>query len=198
MVVSQNKTVVGLTGGIACGKSTALEAFRLLGWAVISADSLAHELLDSDPDIRKKIESRWGEKVVDTSGSIDKLAMGRIVFSKVQERDWLENLLHPIIRSKWLSFIQSCSSQKCMIELPLLFENKLQNNFSCTISLYAPKPVILKRLQARGLSDKESEFRIASQLSLYKKVEQADFVLWGGGDSHFLNQQAEQFDLFIS
>ena len=198
MVVSQNKTVVGLTGGIACGKSTALEAFRLLGWAVISADSLAHELLDSDPDIRKKIESRWGEKVVDTSGSIDKLAMGRIVFSKVQERDWLENLLHPIIRSKWLSFIQSCSSQKCMIELPLLFENKLQNNFSCTISLYAPKPVILKRLQARGLSDKESEFRIASQLSLYKKVEQADFVLWGGGDSHFLNQQAEQFDLLIS
>ena len=198
MVVSQNKTVVGLTGGIACGKSTALEAFRVLGWAVISADSLAHELLDSDPHVRKKIESRWGKKVVDASGSIDKLAIGRIVFSKVLERDWLENLLHPIIRSKWLSFIQSCSSQKCMIELPLLFENKLQNNFSCTISLYAPKPVILKRLQARGLSDKESEFRIASQLSLYEKVEQADFVLWGGGDSHFLNQQAEQFDLLIS
>ena len=85
-----------------------------------------------------------------------------------------------------------------MIELPLLFENKLQNNFSCTISLYAPKPVILKRLEARGLSDKESECRIASQLSLCKKVEQADFVLWGGGDSHFLNQQAEQFDLLIS
>jgi len=198
MVVSQNKTVVGLTGGIACGKSTALEAFRVLGWAVISADSLAHELLNSDPDVRKKIESRWGEKVVDASGSIDKLAIGRIVFSKVQERYWIENLLHPIIRSKWLSFIQSCSSQKCMIELPLLFENKLQNNFSCTISLYAPKPVILKRLQARGLSDKESECRIASQLSLYKKVEQADFVLWGGGDSYFLIQQAEQFDLLIS
>ena len=198
MVSNQSKTVVGLTGGIACGKSTALEAFRVLGWAVISADSLAHELLDSDPDVRKKIESRWGEKVMDGSGSIDKLAIGRIVFSKVQERDWLENLLHPIIRSKWLSFIQSCSSQKCMIELPLLFENKLQNNFSCTISLYAPKSVILKRLQARGLSDKESEFRIASQLSLYAKAEQADFVLWGGGDSHFLNQQAEQFDLLIS
>jgi dephospho-CoA kinase len=198
MVVSQNKTVVGLTGGIACGKSTALEAFRLLGWAVISADSLAHELLDSDPDVRKKIESRWGEKVVDASGSIDKLAIGRIVFSKVQERDWIEDLLHPIIRSKWLSFIQSCSSQKCMIELPLLFENKLQNNFSCTISLYAPKPVILKRLQKRGLSDEESECRISSQLSLYEKVEQADFVLWGGGDSHFLNQQAEQVDLLLS
>jgi len=198
MVVSQNKTVVGLTGGIACGKSTALEAFRVLGWAVISADSLAHELLDSDPDVRKKIENRWGGEVVDASGSIDKLAIGRIVFSKVQERDWIENLLHPIIRSKWLSFIQSCSSQKCMIELPLLFEHKLQHNFSCTMSLYAPIPVILERLQARGFSDKESECRIASQLSLYEKVEQADFVLWGGGDSHFLNQQAEQFDLLIS
>ena len=198
MVRNKSITAVGLTGGIACGKSTALEAFRKLGWAVISADSLAHELLDSDPYIRKKIENRWGEAVIGASGSIDKSAMGRIVFIKVQERDWLEDLLHPIIRSKWLSFIQSCSSQKCMIELPLLFENKLQNNFSCTISLYAPKPVILKRLQDRGLSDEESESRIASQLSLYKKVEQADFVLWGGGDSHFLNQQVEQFDLLIS
>jgi dephospho-CoA kinase len=198
MVRNQSKTVVGLTGGIACGKSTALVAFRVLGWAVISADSLAHELLDSDPDVRKKIKSRWGERVLNASGSIDKLALGRIVFSTEQERSWIESLLHPIIRSKWLSFIQSCSSQKCMIELPLLFENKLQNNFSCTISLYAPKPVILKRLQDRGLSDEESESRIASQLSLYKKVEQADFVLWGGGDSHFLNQQVEQFDLLIS
>ncbi len=194
----QSKIVVGLTGGIACGKSTALDAFANMGWAVVSADSLAHEILDSDLEVRKKIMTRWGTRVLNASGSIDKSAIGQIVFSNAQERDWIEALLHPIIRSKWLSFIQSCSSQKCMIELPLLFENKLQNNFSCTISLYAPKPVILKRLQDRGLSDEESESRIASQLSMYEKVEQADFVLWGGGDSHFLNQQAEQLDLLIS
>ena len=194
----QSKIVVGLTGGIACGKSTALDAFANMGWAVVSADSLAHEILDSDLEVRKKIMTRWGTRVLNASGSIDKSAIGQIVFSNAQERDWIEALLHPIIRSKWLSFIQSCSSQKCMIELPLLFENKLQNNFSCTISLYAPKPVILKRLQERGLSDEESECRISSQLSLYEKVEQADFVLWGGGDSHFLNQQVEQVDVLLS
>jgi len=79
-----------------------------------------------------------------------------------------------------------------------LFENKLQNYFSCTISLYAPKPVILKRLQDRGLSDEESECRISSQLSVYEKVQQADFVLWGGATSHFMNQQVEHFDMLIS
>jgi len=169
-----------------------------MGWAVVSADSLAHEILDSDLEVRKKIMTRWGTRVLNASGSIDKSAIGQIVFSNAQERDWIEALLHPIIRSKWLSFTQSCSSQKCMIELPLLFENKLQNNFSCTISLYAPNPVILKRLHDRGLSDEESRHRIDSQLSLKEKMELADFVLWGGGNSHFLNQQAEQLDLLIT
>lgn len=194
----QSKIVVGLTGGIACGKSTALDAFANMGWAVVSADSFAHEILDSDLEVRKKIMTRWGTRVLNASGSIDKSAIGQIVFSNAQERDWIEALLHPIIRSKWLSFIQSCSSQKCMIELPLLFENKLQNNFSCTISLYAPNPVILKRLHDRGLSDEESKRRIDSQLSLKEKMELADFVLWGGGNSHFLNQQAEQLDQLIT
>jgi dephospho-CoA kinase len=194
----QSKIVVGLTGGIACGKSTALDAFANMGWAVVSADSLAHEILDSDLEVRKKILTRWGTRVLNACGSIDKSAIGQIVFSNAQERDWIEALLHPIIRSKWLSFIQSCSSQKCMIELPLLFENKLQNNFSCTISLYAPNPVILKRLHDRGLSDEESKHRIDSQLSLKEKKELADFVLWGGGNSHFLNQQAEQLDQLIT
>jgi len=194
----QSKIVVGLTGGIACGKSTALDAFANMGWAVVSADSLAHEILDSDLEVRKKIMTRWGTRVLNASGSIDKSAIGQIVFSNAQERDWIEALLHPIIRSKWLSFIQSCSSQKCMIELPLLFENKLQNNFSCTISLYAPNPVILKRLHDRGLSDEESKHRIDSQLSLKEKMELADFALWGGGNSHFLNQQAEQLDQLIT
>jgi dephospho-CoA kinase len=161
----QSKIVVGLTGGIACGKSTALDAFANMGWAVVSADSLAHEILDSDLEVRKKIMTRWGTRVLNACGSIDKSAIGQIVFSNAQERDWIEALLHPIIRSKWLSFIQSCSSQKCMIELPLLFENKLQNNFSCTISLYAPNPVIFTRLHDRGLSDDESKRRIDSQLS---------------------------------
>jgi dephospho-CoA kinase len=198
MGLTSPKTVVGLTGGIACGKSTALQEFAKLGWAVVSTDSLASEILNTDESVKRQIEHRWGKGVMHRCGSVDKTAVGRIVFSTEQERSWIESLLHPIIRSKWLSFIQSCPSQKCMVELPLLFENKLQKNFSCTITTYAPKSVILKRLTYRGFSPKESNARLHSQLPLDEKVQLSDYILWGGGNSPFLSLQVEHLDYVLS
>ena len=80
-----------------------------------------------------------------------------------------------------------------MVELPLLFENKLQNNFSCTISLYAPKPVILKRLQARGLSDRNLNAASPANYLCTKKWNK-QILYYGVGGFAFFNQQAEQFD----
>ncbi|MEK9773225.1 MAG: dephospho-CoA kinase [Opitutae bacterium] len=198
MNVKSEKTVVGLTGGIACGKSSALCSFADMGWSVISADFLAGEILRSDRCVQAKIKQRWGKKILNRSGSIDKAAIARIVFTKELERKWIEGILHPIIRSKWISFVQSCPSSKCMIELPLLFENNLQDNFTCTISLFAPTPMIFHRLQSRGLSMAESESRIRCQLPISDKVELSDFVLWGGGSMEFLNDQIQQLDLTLS
>ena len=197
MIQQKRKFVVGLTGGIASGKSTALEHFEKLGWSVLSADNLASEILMNDPSVRMEIVQKWGEHMLDDRGSIDKTALARIVFNEESERTWIEELLHPIIRFKWISFVQSCPSPKCMIELPLLFENNLQSHFNCTLSTFAPSLMILNRLHARGLSREEAEARIGSQLPITKKGDLADYVIWGGGSKEFLQQQVSSLDLIL-
>ena len=133
----------------------------------------------------KKYSQRWGGVGFDSFGNIDKPAIGRIVFKKDSERKWIENLLHPIVRSLWTTFIQSCSSEKCLVELPLLFENNLHTQFTCVVTMYASNSTIYQRLYQRGLSLEEANARISSQLPLVQKVNRADFVLWGGGTNDF-------------
>ena len=189
------KIVVGLTGGIASGKSTALKQWEALGWSVISADSLVSETLASDLAVLEKIKRRWGDTVLLSCGSIDKAAVGRIVFGEKLERLWIEDLLHPIVRSKWISFVQSCSSPKCMVELPLLFEKNLQHHFTHTISMFAPQSTILHRLALRGLSPEDSDARIAAQLPSSAKAALADFVLWGDGSPEHLLAQIKELPI---
>jgi dephospho-CoA kinase len=189
------KIVVGLTGGIASGKSTALKQWEALGWSVISADSLVSETLASDLAVLEKIKRRWGDTVLLSCGSIDKAAVGRIVFGKKLERLWIEDLLHPIVRSKWISFVQSCSSPKCMVELPLLFEKNLQHHFTHTISMFAPQSTVLNRLALRGLSPEDSRARIAAQLPSPAKAALADFVLWGDGSLEHLLAQIKELPI---
>ena len=186
------KIVVGLTGGIASGKSTALKQWEALGWSVISADSLVSETLASDLAVLEKIKRRWGDTVLLSCGSIDKAAVGRIVFGEKLERLWIEDLLHPIVRSKWISFVQSCSSPKCMVELPLLFEKNLQHHFTHTISMFAPQSTVLSRLASRGFSLDESLVRIQAQMPSSDKAGMADFVLWGGGSTYNLLNQIRE------
>ena len=189
------KIVVGLTGGIASGKSTALKQWEALGWSVISADSLVSETLASDLAVLEKIKRRWGDTVLLSCGSIDKAAVGRIVFGEKLERLWIEDLLHPIVRSKWISFVQSCSSPKCMVELPLLFEKNLQHHFTHTISMFAPQSTVLNRLALRGLSPEDSRARIAAQLPSLEKAALADFVLWGDGSPEHLLAQIKELPI---
>ena len=198
MSQESTKRVVGLTGGIASGKSSALGYFQALGWSVLSADTLAGQILASDQSVQDEIKQRWGNDLINSCGSVDKAAIAAVVFEKESERLWIGELLHPIIRSKWISFVQSCPSPKCMIELPLLFENNLQNHFTCTISTFAPIPTMLKRLQSRGLSKDDSVLRINSQLTNFQKIDLADYVLWGGGSKEFLNNQVREIHSILS
>jgi dephospho-CoA kinase len=183
------KRAVGLTGGIATGKSQALKLFEEAGWLVLSVDSIVGELLKSDTDVQSQLVSRWGKRILNDCGSIDKGVIGQIVFDASSERMWLESILHPIIRSKWISFVLSCPSDRCMVELPLLFENNLQSHFNCTISMFAPPSLMLARLRKRGLSDLESQQRMTAQMTVYQKAELADYVINSSGEIDFLEEQ---------
>jgi len=97
MTQKRDKIVLGLTGGIACGKSTAGKFFEELGWKVISTDQIVAEFLQSETGVIAEIRNRWGDKVWKDS-SLDLKEVGKIVFSENEERKWLEGILHPKVR----------------------------------------------------------------------------------------------------
>jgi dephospho-CoA kinase len=188
-----NKVVVGITGGIACGKSTVCEKFADLGWEVISTDSLVHQLLLDDNEVVDQITNRWGAAVMDVRGSIDKAQLADVIFKSSLDRTWLEGLLHPKVRERWMSSIQLSSHRNFVVEIPLLFENDLDALFTKTISVYASPSMQSLRLQKRGLSESAILFRINAQMPVEEKSNRAQFVILGDGNSEFLELQIEIF-----
>ena len=126
------KTLVGLTGGIACGKSEALKIFGQLGWETISTDEIVRNLLNSDKGLISVLTQRWGEVVLEKE-EINKKRISQIIFSNEQERKWLENLLHPKVRAIWKEKFELSEKDKVIVEIPLLFEKDLGNLFESTI-----------------------------------------------------------------
>ena len=129
----------------------------------------------------RRSRANGGRRFMDAIGSIDKLAMGRKVFF-VQERDWFESLLHPHYSIQLARVHSIMSLKKCMIiELPLLFENNLQNNFTMYSLPLRPKTSDFKRLQDRGLTNKESECSHRQPTIYIRKDATSRFCLWVGG-----------------
>ena len=187
------KIVVGVTGGIACGKSTVCEKFGVLGWEVISTDSYAHNILSGDNEVTEKIVSRWGPKIKDPNGSIDKAELARVIFESSNERSWLEQLIHPEIRKGWTTFIETSDKSEFVVEVPLLFENNLHALFTKTISVHASATMQNTRLQERGLSDSDIQARLKSQMKTTDKANLADIVILTDGNPEFVDQQINQF-----
>ena len=187
------KSVIGLTGGIACGKSSVLEIFAKNGWEAISTDQLAGEILASDKQVADLLLGRWGKAVFDERGIVDKKQIAEIVFSKPHERSWLEEVLHPLIRTAWMAEIETVENALLVVEVPLLFENDLQSHFVQTISTFAPRKVQLERLRERGLSTSQANARIDAQLPGERKAELADVVFLTSGSLDFLERQVLSF-----
>ena len=187
------KIVVGVTGGIACGKSTVCKKFGVLGWEVISTDSYAHSILSEDNEVIEKIVSRWGPKIKDPNGSIDKAELAREIFKFSNDRSLLGQLIHPKIRKGWTTFIETSDKSKFVVEVPLLFENNLHALFTKTISVHASATMQNTRLQERGLSDSDIQARLKSQMKTTDKANLADIVILTDGNPEFVDQQINQF-----
>jgi dephospho-CoA kinase len=187
------KSVIGLTGGIACGKSSVLEIFAKNGWEAISTDKLAGEILTSDEQVADLLLERWGKAVFDERGIVDKKQIAEIIFSTPHERSWLEEVLHPRIRTMWMVEIETVENSLLVVEIPLLFENDLQSHFVQTISTFSTRKVQLERLRDRGLSTSQANARIAAQLPGERKAEMADVVFLTSGSLDFLERQVLSF-----
>jgi dephospho-CoA kinase len=170
---------IGLTGGIAAGKSEALAAFERLGAATISSDAVVHELLDSEPLVGR-LSERWGPEVA-PDGRVDRAKIGEIVFADRDELGWLEAQIHPLVGERigsWLSSLPE-DADVAVVEVPLLFESGMEKVFDTTVAVVATDELRRTRAEARGhvLVD-ERETR---QLAQADKASRAEHVVENEG-----------------
>lgn len=171
---------VALTGGVGAGKSEALRMFKELGAATLSSDEVVHDLLRNDPEIRARLEERFGAGLLTGEGEIDRAVLGRLVFKNPEGLYYLESVLHPrVIREQRLFREQLAASpdapEICVIEVPLLYEVRGEGRFDRVVVITAS--VALRRQRAGSRLD-EREERLISDA---EKVRRADFVFRNDG-----------------
>ena len=181
--------VIALTGGMGCGKSVALEIFAGAGAETLSSDAIVAELMDKDAGVREALAERFGQGVFDEEGRVDKREIGHIVFNNSQELVWLENLLHPLVKKYREACVAQAPDALWVVEIPLLFEKKLEKQFDFTVCVSCCLDIQLERLKNRGISEEEARKRISRQLALAEKIRRADFVLSNNGSLEFFRKQ---------
>jgi dephospho-CoA kinase len=169
---------IGLTGGIAAGKSEALAAFARLGAATLSSDAVVHELLESE-DLQRLLIERWGPEVV--PAGVDRSRIGAIVFADPEELVWLESQIHPLVGARtaeWLGSLPA-ATEFAVVEVPLLFEGGGEERFDTTVAVVAAEEVRRERAAARGHALVDE--REARQLSQDEKASRAEHVVANEG-----------------
>jgi dephospho-CoA kinase len=170
---------IGLTGGIAAGKSEALAAFGRLGAATLSSDAVVHELLDSEP-LRGRIAERWGADVV-VDDEVDRARVGEIVFADPDQLAWLEAEVHPLVRERTAAWLASLpdGTEVAVVEVPLLFEAGSDGAFDTTVAVVTAEAV--RRLRAERRGHALVDEREARQLSQAEKARRAEHVIENDG-----------------
>ena len=164
---------VALTGGIAAGKSEALQAFARHGAAVISSDEIVHELYRDDVELQAALRERWGDRVF-SGGEVDRAAIGRIVFADRDELAWLESELHPRVRAATADWLARQTSDVAVAEIPLLFETGGESRFDKVVVITAPAEVRAERRD--GFADREERLVPEDE-----KLRRADFAYVNDG-----------------
>jgi dephospho-CoA kinase len=187
--------VFGLTGGIGSGKSTVAALVRARGLPVVSADELAREaVLPGSPGLAE-VEASFGRGVMNRDGTLDRRALGDLIFRSPASRAKLNGVLHPLIQSlaqKRFDEAREAGQALVCYDIPLLFESGAVGRYRPVVVVYAPRNERAKRVAERdGLSALEFEQRDQSQISLEEKVQRADFVVDNSRGPADLEKQVE-------
>ncbi len=174
---------VALTGGIAAGKSEALQAFARHGAAVISTDDVVHRLYREDQGLQVALRERWGERVF-RNGDVDRSEIGRIVFADRGELDWLESELHPRVRAATDEWLAAQTADVAVAEIPLLYETGGEKRFDRVVVVTAPPEV--REARRGAVADRED--RLVPE---EEKVRRADF-------SYVNDGSLEELDAFVA
>lgn len=185
---------IGLTGSIACGKSTVAAMIREAGWPVADADAVSRALTAPGGEALPALREAFGDAVFD-GGALDRRALGRLVFADPRERARLDALLHPLIIARTLA--EAADGEAAFglsfADVPLLYECRMQDQFDRVWVVCAPRDVQIARLRARdGLDAAEAERRIDAQMPLAEKLLLADAAIDAGGSVARTRAQVER------
>jgi dephospho-CoA kinase len=188
--------LIGLTGGIASGKSTFAAALRARGAPVVDADALARASVSPGSPALAEIERAFGRDVLAPDGSLDRRTMGALVFADEAARRRLEAITHPAVRravAEETARLAAEGHDLAFYDTPLLFEVGLDATLDAVVVVWAPPEVQRARLAARdGLGPAEAEARLAAQLPIDEKAARADFVVENVGAPEDLGEKADR------
>jgi dephospho-CoA kinase len=177
--------VVGLTGGIASGKTTVGRLFEQLGIPIICADDLAKKAVSPGSPALELIRQEFGETVIDSSGELDRAAMAKVVFSDSAKRKMLETIIHPVVSSEKelrLRELQQSGFEIAIVDVPLLYEAGWEKSFDAVIVVFVQRDIQESRLANRDhFSQDEVKSRLDSQMSLREKSKRANFLIDNSG-----------------
>ena len=172
--------LVGLTGSMASGKSTALAGFAKRGAFVMSADELVRELYKTAP-VRRQVE-KW-------FGTADPAQLAQVIFSSEEKRVKLEKFLHPLVWKLAQQKLTACPKNWAVLEAPLLLEAGWEEKMDLTVLVSAPDKTLPARLKARGITSDEYKRRRTQQLSEAEKIRRADIVIYNNATPHVLDEK---------
>jgi dephospho-CoA kinase len=178
--------IVGLTGGIASGKSLAGRVFKDLGAHVIDADRIVHELLEPGQPACREVLDHFGKDILLPNGGIDRRKLGEIVFSDPEKRAWLNSCLHPKVFNVYTTQVQHLQSRQpdavVVLDAALLIETGYHRNMDRIVVVYADREQQIQRLVLRDKFTREQALaRITSQMPLAEKRAYADYVIDNSG-----------------
>lgn len=187
--------LVGLTGGIASGKSTVAAMLRDLGAPVVDADQVAREVVEPGTPALADIVDRWGETVLDANGYLDRKKLGDLVFGDDEARLALNAITHPRIAAasqQRIADLTAAGAEVIVYEAALIVENQLHKGMDALVVVSVPREVQLQRLVERdGIGTAEAEARLDAQLHLADKVAVADHVVDNSGAIEDTRRQVE-------
>ena len=186
--------IIGLTGGIAVGKSAVSQILKQHGYEIIDADRVAHQLQATNTPLLTELATVFGLTILHKDGNLNRDKLAKIVFKDEQARQRLNAIVHPAIRAEFERLIKHFTGDILFLDVPLLFEAGFDELTDANLVIKATKDVQLKRLTSRdGLTEEMALARINSQIPASEAEKLADFVIDNSGDFGALEENVEKF-----
>ncbi len=190
--------IVGITGGMGCGKSTVARLVEARGFRRLDSDELVRERVLTTVPVQAALRAHFGGAVFRPDGEVDRSKLAERVFAIDDERLWLEGLTHPVLFGLWREEFAAHPNERWAVETPLLFEKQLENWFDFTVCVACAPEQQLARLEQRGIPRVLAGQRISQQLPLARKIELSDFVLLNEGSPAFLETEVDRLIIALN